>query len=93
MRRYHLLPLVVTVLSILSAAIKSGDGYVSRNGDTWTLGTAKVERKITLSKGRFFAASIKDKVSGRDLVKAGGVSEELRLSVDGHDVSGTSGGW
>ena len=93
MRRYHLLPLLVFSLSAAVAATHSGDGYIFRTGNTWTLGTAKIERRIILSKGRFFTSSLKDKISGRNLVPAGIVSEELRLVVDGQEVSGTGGGW
>ena len=93
MRHHLLLPFLVTVLSIAAAAIRSEDGYASRSGHTWTLGTAKIERKITLSEGRFFTRSLKDKLSGHNLVPAGTPSEELRLVVDGQEVSGAAGGW
>jgi hypothetical protein len=85
--------LLVISVSVANAATKSEDGYVSRAGNTWTLGTAKIERKITLSKGRFFTTSLKNKISGRNLVPAGTTSDELRLVVDGQEVSGKAGGW
>src|SRR5260370_10323140 len=37
------------------------EAYVRRHGNTWTLGTAKVERKLTLEHGRFVSTSWKDK--------------------------------
>jgi hypothetical protein len=93
MRRHLLFPLLVVLLPVLSSATKSGDGYISRAGNTWILGSAKVERKVTLSKGRFFTSSLKNKTSGRDLLPAGTMSEDLKLVVDGQEVSGTGGGW
>jgi len=93
MRNRVVLAGLLLSVTAVAAAIKSGDGYISRAGDTWTLGTAKIERKVTLSKGRFFTRSLKNKISGRDLVTTGTVWEELRLVVDGHELSGTSGGW
>jgi hypothetical protein len=93
MWRYSLLPLLVILLSAAVAATKSGDGYISRTANTWTLGTAKIERKITLSKGRFFTSSLKNKFSGRNLAPDGAMWEELRLVVDEQEVSGTGGAW
>src|ERR1700704_3089330 len=93
MRRYLLLPLLVILPSVAAVATKSGDGYISRTADTWTLGTVKVERKITLSKGRFLTISLKDKVSGRELLTPGTVSEEIGAVLDGKEISSASGGW
>jgi len=91
MRRHLLLPLLVILLSVAAYATRSGDGYISRTGNMWTLGTAKIERKIALSKGRFYTTSLKNKISGRNMVPPGAMSEELRLVVDGQDISGTGG--
>jgi len=93
MRRHLLLPLLVILLSVAAYATRSGDGYISRTDNTWTLGTAKIERRIALSKGRFYTTSLKNKISGRNMVPPGTMSEELRLVVDGQEVSGTGGGW
>jgi hypothetical protein len=66
---------------------------VHRKGDTWTLGTAKVERTVGLQAGRFVTTSWKNRVSVRELIPAGTLSEELRAGVDGHEVSGAEGNW
>jgi hypothetical protein len=79
MWRYSLLPLIVSLLSVAGAVTRSGDGYISRTANTWTLGAAKIERKITLSKGRFFTSSLKNKITKRNLVPDGRMWEELRL--------------
>ena len=87
------LALPVFALCITAVAGDGEEGYISRKADTWKLGTAKVERKITLRQGRFFTSSLKNKITGRELLSAGTASEELRALVDGKEVSGTSGGW
>jgi hypothetical protein len=71
----------------------SRDAYVHRKGDTWTLGTLKVQRTVGLQAGPFVTSSWKNKVNGRELIPAGTLSEELRVGVDGHEVSGTEGDW
>ena len=88
--------LLLALLACLNPAALGGvsqDAYVQRKGDTWTLGTLKVERTVGLQAGRFVTTSWKNKVSGRELISAGTLSEELRLGVDGHEVSGKEGGW
>jgi hypothetical protein len=54
-----------------------------------------VERTITFSNGRFFTSSFKDRISGRELVPAGRVFEEIGGMVDGNEVSASRGasGW
>src|SRR5260370_41712851 len=44
------------------------EAYVRRHGNTWTRGTAKVERKLTLEQGRFVSTSWKDKKTGQELL-------------------------
>lgn len=94
MRRYLLVLLLATLFfSMAASATESGDGYISRTADSWTLGTAKIERKLILSKGRLFTRSLKDKVSGRELLSPGRVSEEFGAVLDGKEISSASGGW
>ena len=93
MRRYLQLLISVIALSATLAATDSEDGYVSRKADTWTLGTAKVERTITLSKGNFFTSSLKNKTSGKELLPAGTVSDEVAAQIDGKTLTSSSGGW
>ena len=84
------------LLACLSPAALGGtsqDAYVHRKDDTWTLGTSKVERIVGLHAGRFVTTSWKNKVSGRELIPAGTLSEEVRVGVDGQEVSGAEGDW
>jgi hypothetical protein len=90
MRGYLLLLLSVIALSGALTATNSEDGYISRKADTWTLGTAKVERTITLSKGRFFTSSLKDKATGQELLPAGTAFDEVGGVVDGKELTGSS---
>jgi hypothetical protein len=71
----------------------SQDAYVRRAGDSWILGTAKVERTVTLQDGRLVTTSWKNKVSGKQLIPAGAPSDELRVGVEGQDISGSDGNW
>src|SRR5271154_520094 len=67
----------------------SQDAYVRRAGDSWILGTAKVERTVALQEGRLVTTSWKNKVSGKQLIPAGAPSDELRVGVEGQDISGS----
>jgi hypothetical protein len=71
----------------------SADAYVLRKGDSWVLGTSKVDRTISLAGGRLFTNSWKDKTNARELLPKGAAAEELRLAVNEQKVSGNSGGW
>lgn len=88
--------LFLFLLACLSPSALGGvsrDAYVHRKGDSWTLGTVKVERTVGLQGGRFVTSSWKNKVSGRELIPAGTLSDELRVGVDGQEVSGTERDW
>jgi len=66
---------------------------VHRKGDAWVLGSSKVERIVGLAGGRFFTSSWMNKSNSQELLTEGMVSDELRATVDGREVSGKSGGW
>ena len=74
-------------------SLTSKDAYIIRKGDNWTLGTAKVERKLALADGKFVTTLWKHKTSGRELLPVGAISDELVAVVDGQQVLGSSGGW
>ncbi len=91
----HILLLSFSLVLFVSPALSltSKDAYVIRKGDTWTLGSAKVARTLSLADGKFFTTSWKDKTSGRELLPVGTVSDELGALVHGQPVLGGSGGW
>ncbi len=68
------------------------DASVKQSGNSWTLGSNKAERTITLDGGRLYTSSWKDLSSGRELL-AGTGPDELAAVVNGAQVSGKSGGW
>lgn len=74
-------------------AIESRDGYIRHEEGRWVLGTAAVEKVVRLENGRLALASFKNKVSGREYIQGGAVSNEVRLSADGQEITGGSGGW
>jgi hypothetical protein len=74
-------------------SLTSKDAFIIRKGDNWTLGTAKVERKLALADGKFVTTLWKHKTSGRELLPVGAISDELVAVVDGQQVLGSSGGW
>ena len=93
MKAFLFVPVFLVLVVSPALARTSGVAYVIRKGDTWTLGTAKVERILRLTDGKFFTSSWKDKTSGRDLLAGGSVSDELGVVVGGRLLSGSSGGW
>src|ERR1700733_4297704 len=69
------------------------DAYVRREGMTWVLGTSKAERKIALHNGSLVLTSFKNKQSGREYRNVGANPAEIRLKVDGKDVSSPISEW
>ncbi len=85
--------LLASVWGAVVANARAEEAYIQRNGDAWTIGTAKVERELGLKNGRLVSTSWKDKKTGRQLLPEGIVSDELQVILDGQQVSGTTGGW
>ncbi len=71
----------------------AGDAYVRREGMTWIMGTSKAERKIALRNGRLVLTSFKNKRSNREYREVGPDPEEIRLKVDGTEVSSPISEW
>jgi hypothetical protein len=69
------------------------DAYVRREGMTWVIGTSKAERKISLHNGSLVLTSFKNKLSGREYRDVGPNPAEIRLKVDGTDVSSPMSDW
>ena len=70
----------------------SSDAYIRRDGTTWTLGTAAVERVVALEDGKLLLKHFTDKVSGRDLA-AEGSELSIGLGSPENRITGASGGW
>lgn len=74
-------------------ALESRDGYIRQEEGRWVIGTSAVEKVVRLENGRLRLASFKNKFSGREYIQGGAVSNEVRLSADGQEITGGSGGW
>ena len=71
------------------------DAYVRANGSKWTLGSASVERTVSLNDGKFLLESFKNKLNGKELKPAGTISSEIAFSVNSasNRITGASSGW
>jgi hypothetical protein len=72
---------------------KHEDAYARREGMSWVIGTSKAERKIALRNGHLILTSFKNKVSNREYRDLGPDPEEIRLKVDGADLSSPMSEW
>ena len=66
---------VLIQLSLLCAAasllfaqdnLRSGDGYVRREGNDWVIGTSSVERRIRFDNDHLYLVSLRNKLTGRE---------------------------
>ena len=80
------------LLMTVSASLLAQDAFVKQDGHSWIFGSNKVQRTITLDKGRLITSNWKDLSSGRELL-TGAAGEEFAAAIDGAEVSGRSGGW
>ena len=74
-------------------ALESRDAYIRHEEGRWVIGTSAVEKVVRLENGRLTLASFMNKVSGREYIQGGAASSEVRLSGDGQEITGGSGGW
>ena len=55
-----------------SARLLADDAVITQEGTRWKLETAIMERVIALEDGKLLLKSLKNKISGRELVPMGG---------------------
>ena len=72
---------------------KQGAAYVRTEGMTWVMGTSKAERTIALRNGGLVLTSLRNKLTGREYRDAGPDPAEIRLRVDGKDLSSPAPEW
>jgi hypothetical protein len=82
----------ICLVTVFVPVLLAQDASVTRHGRSWTVGSSKVERTITLKNGHFFTSAWKDLRSGNKLL-AGATGEELAAVIDGTEISGRTGGW
>ena len=83
----------VSARAVVSPAFESRDGYVRHGPGRWVIGTSCAEKVITLDAGRLALTSFKNKISGREYIQGAASSDEIRLTADGQEITGGSGGW
>ncbi len=69
------------------------DAYVRREGTTWSIGTSKVEQKISLQGGRLLLKSFRNKVSDREYRDSGADPDLIRVRIDGAEASSPAWQW
>ena len=74
---------------------RSRDAYLAREGNTFRIGTERVEKSVTLSEGGSFTmSSYINKLTGSEYVSGGTrPSDEFAITMDGTQYSGSDGGW
>ena len=73
--------------------LKSGDGYLRREGSEWIFGTSLVERRVRLSGGKFSLVSLRNKLSNHEFQDRASTSSEIELLANGRDVSAMGWQW
>jgi hypothetical protein len=66
----------------------SGDGYVRAEATRWTLGTASVEKVVSLEGGRLLLRSFRNRQSGREMMVNRQSSVELSPEMIGSEIRG-----
>ncbi|MCE5197965.1 MAG: hypothetical protein ABFD54_06795 [Armatimonadota bacterium] len=67
--------------------------YIVRNGNSWTMGTSRVERVVALDNGKFILKSFKNKATDSEMLPAGTQSDEFFLATENGALTGSTGGW
>ncbi len=73
--------------------VRSGDGYVHREGNDWILGTSLVEEQVRLTGGQFLLVSLRNKVTGHEYQDGSSSPAEIRFFANGRDASAADWGW
>ncbi|WP_165224059.1 hypothetical protein [Aquisphaera insulae] len=63
--------------------VTSGDASLATRGESWTMATAAVERTVKLDRGRLRLSSFRNLRSGREMIAAGAVVDELPPEIVG----------
>src|SRR5260370_20023766 len=90
-----LLQLLFAGKAEVNAAVNltSGDGFVRSEANSWLIGTALVEKRVSLEHGRFSLASFRNQSSHHEYRDGGPDPDEIRFSLDGQDNTGAAWAW
>ena len=93
-RRNASILLAALFLQAAISAALADDAYITAEGNKWTLGTATVERVIVFEDGKLFSKSLKDKITGRELLSGGAADEFFVTPGDARQPLGScTGTW
>jgi len=86
---------IIVCGSIAGAALAADEGAIKADGTRWTLGTAAIERVVALEDGKLLLKSLKNKITGRELIADDAPSEEFFVGLDDakEPVTGSTGPW
>ncbi|MGH9455763.1 MAG: hypothetical protein ACRD2O_17530, partial [Terriglobia bacterium] len=57
------------------------------------IGTSTVEKTVSFDRGGLTLTSFKNKASGREYIQGGVISDEVRFTANGHEITGSDGRW
>lgn len=87
---------VCLFLSITAAqahTLKSEDAYIHNTPSQWVLGTASMEKTISLDEGRLLATHYRHKTAGIDLLPAAASYDEFFVNLDTQRITSSTGPW
>jgi hypothetical protein len=85
--------LFTTWTAYSTAQVNNKDAYIQGHNGSWVIGTSAVETTIRLDGHSLGMTSFRNKLSRTEYVGTGAVSDEIRFSLDGKEVTGANGGW
>ncbi len=79
----------------IASTTTSHDAYARIDEQTGTLviGTTNVEEKVQLTHGDFLLKSFQNRITHREYIADGSLSDEFRVTVNGKTLTGAGGGW
>jgi hypothetical protein len=78
---------------VCAADLQSRDAYLHRQPNQWAFGSGVVEKTVRLDSGRLTMVSFRNKAARREYVQGGAISSEIRLGLDGRELTGRNGRW
>ena len=87
--------LLATSAGAMASTTTSHDAYARIDEQTGTLviGTTNVEEKVQLTHGDYLLKSFQNRITHREYMADGSLSDEFRVTVNGKTVTGAGGGW
>ena len=95
MRTIAVTVLLLAQIWTASAAtqVSSKDAYVQSHAGGWVIGSSMLAMVLRLEGGALAMTSFRDQLSQTEYVQPNGPSNEIRVGLDGQEITGLSGGW